>query len=168
MEGEYPQKLRDLEGRILPAEHPYTRMVANVVNRLLPAAKGLAGDEWRVHVVDDPNVVNASVSPGGKVFVYTGLLPICHDEDGLAVVLAHEIAHNMARHVAESLSHNVFFWLFRVGASTIFDVSSIFVRSLTDLIFSLPNSRTQEAEADYIGLLIMAESCYNPEAALPF
>jgi metalloendopeptidase OMA1, mitochondrial len=166
--GDYQQVLQAFRGRILPAEHPYTRMVANVVERLLPSTKDLAGDEWKVHVVDDPQQQNAFVMPGGKVFVFTGLLPICQDENGLAVVLGHEIAHNVAHHDAERMSHNIFLLPLILGASIFFDVSSGIVRSFTDLIFSLPNSRTHEAEADHIGLLMMAESCYNPEAAVPF
>jgi metalloendopeptidase OMA1, mitochondrial len=168
MEGGYPQMLAELRGQILPAEHPYTRMVANVVERLLPSVKGLAGNDWKVHVVDDPKQKNAFVMPGGKVFVFTGLLPICQDEEGLATVIGHEIAHNVAHHAAERLSHSVFLLPFVIVASMLFDVSGSVVHFFTDLIFSLPNSRTHEAEADHIGLLMMAESCYNPEAAIPF
>jgi metalloendopeptidase OMA1, mitochondrial len=168
MEGGYPQTLREFKGKILPAEHPYTRMVANVVERLLPSVKEMAGDEWRVHVVNDPAQKNAFVMPGGKVFVFTGLLPICQDEDGLAVVLGHEIAHNVAHHAAERLSHSILLIPLIFAASAVLDVSGGTVKLFTDLIFSLPNSRTHEAEADHIGLLMMAESCYNPEAAIPF
>lgn len=164
----YPQLLRDLRGRILPAEHPYTVMVAKVVERLLPSIQGLAGDEWKVHVIDDPKQMNAFVMPGGKVFVFSGLFPICHDEDGLAVVLGHEIAHNVAHHAAERLSRSIFLLPFIFAASMLFDVSGGTISFFTDLIFSLPNSRTHEAEADHIGLLMMAESCYNPEAAMQF
>ena len=164
----YPQTLQEFKGKVLPAEHPYTRMVANVVERLLPTVKELAGDEWRVHVIDDPREKNAFVIPGGKVFVFTGLLPICQDEDGLAVVLGHEIAHNVAHHAAERLSQSAILLPFIIGASFLFDVSGGTIRFFTDLVFSLPNSRTHEAEADHIGLLMMAESCYNPEAAIPF
>lgn len=59
MEGGYEQTLREYQGQILPAEHPHTRMVANVVERLLSSVKGLAGDEWRVHVINDPKQINA-------------------------------------------------------------------------------------------------------------
>ncbi|KAF7504252.1 hypothetical protein GJ744_002510 [Endocarpon pusillum] len=169
MEAGYLEELKGLKGKILPAEHPYTRMVANVVERLLPSVKELGGDdEWRVHVIDDPQQLNAFVMQGGKVFVFTGLLPICEDEDGLAVVLGHEIAHNVAHHSAERLSRSIFIWPFIAAASILLDVSGGTVHFITDLIFSLPNSRTHEAEADHIGLLMMAQSCYNPEAAIPF
>lgn len=168
VKGEYSQLLQQLNGKILPAEHPHTRLVVNVVERLLPSVQGLAGGEWRVHVIDDPKQKNAFVMPGGKVFVFTGLLPICHDEEGLAVVLGHEIAHNVAHHAAEKISHSAFLLPLMFAVSALFDLTGGTVQGLTNLIFIFPNSRTQEAEADRIGLTMMAQSCYNPEAAIPF
>jgi predicted Zn-dependent protease len=164
----YEMILKEFRGKILPAEHPHTRLVTKVVERLLPATGGLAGGEWRVHVVDDPNQKNAFVMPGGKVFVFTGILPICQDEAGLAAVLGHEIAHNVAHHAAERLSRSSITMIIALGFSLLFDVGGQLSNSITDLFLTLPNSRTQEAEADHIGLMIMAESCYNPSSALDF
>lgn len=80
----------------------------------------------------------------GKVFVYTGILPICQDEDGLAAVLGHEIAHVVARHPAERMS-NSFLTLGTVFLiSLLFDVSGHMSSMLVNLMWSLPNSRTQE------------------------
>lgn len=80
----------------------------------------------------------------GKVFVYTGILPICQDEDGLAAVLGHEIAHVVARHPAERMS-NSFLTLGTVFLiSLLFDVSGNLSSMLVNLMWSLPNSRTQE------------------------
>lgn len=80
----------------------------------------------------------------GKVFVYTGILPICQDEDGLAAVLGHEIAHVVARHPAERMS-NSFLTLGTVFLiSLLFDVSGQLSSMLVNLMWSLPNSRTQE------------------------
>lgn len=102
----------------------------------------------------------------GKVFVYTGILPICQDEDGLAAVLGHEIAHVIARHPAERMSTS-FLTLGTVFlVSLLFDVSGQLSSMLVNLMWSLPNSRTQEAEADNIGLIMMSKACYNPEAAV--
>ena len=84
------------------------------------------------------------------------------------MVLGHELAHNVAHHAAERLSHSAFLLPLVYAASFLLDVSGGTVSFFTDLLFSLPNSRTHEAEADHIGLLMMAESCYNPEAAIPF
>lgn len=102
------------------------------------------------------------------MFVFSGLLPICQDEDSLAVILGHEIAHNVAHHGAERLSHAAFLLPFVLAASIVFNVTGGSFDVLSELIFSLPNSRLHEAEADHIGLLMMAQSCYDPEAAIQF
>ena len=163
----YEDLLREFRGKILPENHPDTRMVKKVVERLLPAVGNLGTDtEWAVHVIDAPNEKNAFVVPGGKVFVFSGILPICQDEDGVAAVLGHEIAHNVAHHTAEALSRSLFVMLFALAASAVFDVSGSTSKYITDLVLNLPNGRTQEAEADHIGLLIMAQSCFDPNAAV--
>lgn len=90
-------------GHFLSDSDPRTRMVKKVLERLLPFAfkegKGLSEMAWEVHVIDSPEQ-NAFVVPGGKVFVFTGILPHCRDEDGVAAVLGHEIAHVVAHHTA--------------------------------------------------------------------
>lgn len=90
-------------GRFLDDSDPRSRMVKRVLERLLPhafeAGKGLSEMAWEVHVIDSPEM-NAFVVPGGKVFVFTGILPHCKDEDGVAAVLGHEVAHVIARHTA--------------------------------------------------------------------
>jgi predicted Zn-dependent protease len=162
----YNDVLQQFRGKILPENHPYTQLVARVVERLLPSVGPLAGDEWRVHVVDEPDQRNAFVLPGGKVFVFTGLLPICQDENGLAAVLGHEIAHNVAHHVGERISQSFITMAFAVVVSLVFDVTGGLANSIGSLLLSMPNSRTQEMEADHIGLLMMAESCYDPHSAI--
>jgi len=88
-------------GRILPDSDVRVRKVKKVLQRLLPYAEGegLQGLEWEVTVIESPEQ-NAFVAPGGKVFVFTGILPLCRDEDGIAAVLGHEIAHVVAHHTA--------------------------------------------------------------------
>lgn len=162
---EYQSILQQFHGKILPREHPYTQLVARIVERLLPAAHGLDGGDWRVHVIDDPNMVNAFVMPGGKVFVFTGIFPVAQDENGLAAVLGHEIGHNVAHHVGERVSRQFFTLAAAFLFSFIFDVSGQLGNSVTQLILELPNGRVQETEADHIGLLMMAESCYDPRKA---
>lgn len=164
----YNSVLQEFRGKVLPSDHPMTVQVSRVVEKLLPTTRGLAGDDWRVHVIDDPEQKNAFVMPGGKVFVFSGILPICQDENGLAAVLGHEIAHNVAHHVAERASRQSFVMLSAFAVSYLFDVSGQIGNGLAGLLLSLPNSRTQEAEADHIGLLMMAEACYDPQAALDF
>ncbi|KAF7182972.1 hypothetical protein CNMCM7691_002716 [Aspergillus felis] len=161
----YEEVLRSTHGKILSENHPLTIMVNRVLRRLIPQAP-IEGADWRVHVIKDDGMVNAFVLPGGKVFVYTGILPICKDEDGLAAVLGHEIAHVVAHHPAERMSNNIL----TVGAvfiiSLLFDISGQIPSLLLNLMYSLPNSRTQEAEADNIGLMMMSKACFDPEAAV--
>ncbi|KAL4769593.1 TCP-1/cpn60 chaperonin family-domain-containing protein [Aspergillus nidulans var. acristatus] len=166
-EQSYREVLRDCQGRILPEYHPLTVMVNRVLHRLVPMAP-IDGADWKVHVIKDDNMVNAFVLPGGKVFVFTGILPICKDEDGLAAVLGHEIAHVVAHHTGERMSNNFVTMGVIFLAALLFDVSGNIPSLLLNLMYSLPNSRTQEAEADNIGLMMMSKACFNPEAAVDF
>jgi predicted Zn-dependent protease len=113
------------------------------------------------------------VIPGGKVFVFSGLLPITRTEDGLATVLGHEIAHNLARHQAEQMSRaaymmgplQIVFLILDYSGFT-YGLGRLLGTYLLDLGISRPASRIQESEADYIGLMMMARSCYDPRAAV--
>lgn len=105
--------------------------------------------------------------------MFTGILPIARTEDGLAAILGHEIAHNVARHSAEAMSQNLVFIAplrFLLIALDYSGYTMGFARVLGDMMMGLgvvrPASRKQESEADYIGLMIMAKACYNPEAAV--
>ncbi|KAI0206945.1 peptidase family M48-domain-containing protein [Astrocystis sublimbata] len=155
-------------GRYLQDWDARTVMVKKVLDRLIPVS-GMADEEWEVKVIDEPRVANAFVLPGGKVFVYSGLIPIARNEQGLAAVLGHEIAHNLAGHVAEQMSSRIGIniLMYTLMALTVnFGVGQY--QYLLDLLFSHPMGRRQEAEADYIGLMIMAEACYDPREAIIF
>lgn len=164
-DGAYQETLQQYRGKVLPRDHPYTQLVARIVTRLLPAVQGLDQGDWQVHVIDDDSQPNAFVMPGGKVFVFTGILPIAQDENGLAAVLGHEIAHNVCHHMAERMSGQVITMLATIILSSLIDVSGQIVNSISNLALTLPNSRTQESEADHIGLLMMAQACYDPRTA---
>ena len=118
--------------------------------------------------------MNAFVIPGRKVFVCTGILPMCSSDDVLAAILGHEIAHNVLNHSAERLSSafilTPLFWvMYAVSAYIDGGFSAqIFGRMALDFGIAKPASRIQESEADYVGLLMMAQACYNPEAAVDF
>ncbi|KAI5301551.1 T-complex protein 1 subunit theta [Ascosphaera pollenicola] len=165
---ELDSTLREHRNRILPSVHPWVIHVKHVMSRILAAHQDepdMQGVDWEVFVIDAPNEYNAFVLPGGKVFVFTGILRVCKDEEGLATVLGHEIAHVRAHHLAEKMSQNsltligvflAFCFLGILGAGYI---------QFNQLETVLPHSRTQEEEADRIGLLMLAKSCYEPAAA---
>ncbi|TVY36776.1 Mitochondrial metalloendopeptidase [Lachnellula occidentalis] len=166
----YEKVMRDARGSILPDYDPRVKKVQRVMERLIPAS-GMEDTRWELHVIHSAEM-NAFVMPGGKVFVYSGILPIAKTDDGLAAILGHEIAHNVARHQAEQLSSLVILaplrWAFIFLDSA--GVTAGFGRLLGDLALQfglmMPASRKQESEADYIGLMIMAKACYDPKAAV--
>jgi predicted Zn-dependent protease len=142
------------------------RRIARVANR--------PDYRWRFVVIDDPKQQNAFALPGGKVAVYTGLFPVAGDSNGLAVVIGHEIAHALARHGAERMSQGL---VAQTGQSLLGAVLGN--RPGTGAILAayglgaqvgvlLPYSRTQESEADHIGLLLMAQAGYDPRGAITF
>lgn len=98
---------------VLPDSHPSTQFVKKVAARLIRAS-GLNDLKWEVHVIQSDEV-NAFVIPGGKIFVFSGLLPIAKNENGLATVLGHEIAHQLARHIAEKMSFNPILQVAQLG-----------------------------------------------------
>lgn len=140
----YQQTLEQYADQILPASHPSHQLVARVLQRLIPHAGLSEREEWEVHVIQDPQE-NAFVVPGGKVFVYTGILKVCQGEEGLAAVLGHEIAHNQAHHAAERMSRSM---LLMTGAYVVSFLLGFVDTQLTgmavDLAFLRPNGRAQE------------------------
>ncbi|KAK5127847.1 hypothetical protein LTR85_004964 [Meristemomyces frigidus] len=160
----YAQTMQEFSSKIMPAYSREHRLVQRVLDRLVPHS-GLQDEEWEIHVIDDP-MKNAFVIPGGKVFVFRGIMDVTKGEDGMAAVLGHEIAHNVAHHAAERMNGG---YVVMVPAMIVFALLGLdpnFGSMAVNLAFTLPGSRKQEAEADYIGLLMMAESCYDPTAAL--
>jgi len=135
----------------------------------------LSSYSWEFNLVQDDQV-NAFCMPGGKIVVYTGILPYTQDETGLAVVLGHEVAHAIAKHANERMSQQV---VAEYGAQTIdrwTTKSSTATKEITSAVFGLgaqygvllPFNRTQETEADHLGLIFMAIAGYNPQLAIPF
>lgn len=134
----------------------------------------LADYSWEFSLVTD-NSVNAFAMPGGKVVVYSGLLPVTQTEEALAVVIGHEIAHVIAQHSNERMSQQV---AAQYGGAIVGGLlgNSEATRQLGSTVFGLgaqygvmmPYARKQEYEADEIGVIIMAIAGYNPEVAIPF
>jgi predicted Zn-dependent protease len=137
--------------------------------------KYLAGYRWLFNVVEDPTV-NAWCMPGGKVVVYTGLLPVALTDDGLAVVMGHEIAHAIANHGNERMSQGLAAQAGGVALSVALSNKSpqtqdLFMKAYgvgANVGAMLPFSRLHESEADEIGLILMAMAGYNPDEAIAF
>ncbi|KAK5669879.1 metalloendopeptidase [Batrachochytrium dendrobatidis] len=98
----YEAVMHEYRHAILPAYHPQSVFVRRIAGRLIKAS-GLASPDWEVFVINDPQT-NAFVLPNGKIFVFSGIIPIAMNEDGIATILGHEIAHHVARHSAEKLA----------------------------------------------------------------
>ena len=134
----------------------------------------LEGYNWEFNLVDNKEV-NAWCMPGGKVVVYTGLLPITQNEAALAVVLGHEITHAVAHHGNERMSQVALAQGLEI-AGNIFTQNDSKAHNIFTNIYApaaqigvlLPNSRNQEYEADHYGLIFSAMSGYNPREAIPF
>jgi predicted Zn-dependent protease len=151
----------------------YVGPVRRIGERLARAAQRPEYD-WEFAVIDEPKQINAFALPGGKVAVYTGILPVAEDSDGLAVVMGHEIAHVIARHGAERMSQGLATELganvlgAAVGGGPQGNVLLAAYGLGAQLGVLLPYSRTQESEADHIGLILMAKAGYDPRAAMGF
>ncbi len=142
------------------------------------ASKGLTGQlegyKWEFNLVNDPQV-NAWCMPGGKVVIYSGLLPITQNEAALAVVMGHEITHAVAHHGNERMSQVALSQGLQV-AGNIFTQNKAQANNIFNSVFApaaqvgvlLPNSRKQEYEADHYGLIFAAIAGYNPQEAIPF
>ncbi|GBD89112.1 TPR repeat-containing protein YfgC precursor [bacterium BMS3Abin03] len=161
------------------------RMVNNVGRKIQHAverymreqnlADRLEGFKWEFNLVESDQV-NAWAMPGGKVVVYTGILPITQNDAGLAVVLGHEIAHAIAEHGNERLSQELLRQVGAVSLMVALDKEPAQTKKLwlgiygagTQLGIMLPYSRTQESEADHLGLIFMAIAGYDPYAAPEF
>lgn len=130
------------------------------------------GFEWAFNVIDSPQV-NAFALPGGYTAVYTGLIPVAQNEDGLAVVMGHEVAHALAHHGAERMAQQNMQRIVGAGVAAGSGgmdygaqraVMGVF-GGISQYGFALPFSRKHESEADYIGLILMARACYDPREA---
>jgi predicted Zn-dependent protease len=130
--------------------------------------------KWEFNLIEDDKTINAWCRPGGKVAVYTGLLPISQDENGLAVVVAHEVAHAIAKHGSERMSQGLLAQFGALGLSLALSnnpgvTSNIFMQAYgvgTQVGLLLPYSRIHESEADHIGLVLMAKAGYDPHSAI--
>ncbi len=152
--------------------NPVANDLVQRVGSRIAAATGRKDYQWEFKVIEEQQA-NAFCLPGGKVAVYTGILPITKDEAGLAVVLGHEVSHAIAHHGAERLSQSM---LVQVGLAgtmaalskgdpkTVQNVGAL-LGAGASVGLLLPWGRAQESEADHLGLVYMAKAGYDPHAA---
>ena len=178
---EYRNLIEQFRGNILPQTHRASATVHRVGQRIATASvefakhHNFASNSVITTNIEKPytftvvrsEMANAFVLPGNHVFVFTGIFRFVQNEDELAIILGHEMAHNLARHVGEKMSGSFVFSLL-ARLSLLFDSSGLVMTLLLPtmtLIRELPNSRSLEIEADHIGILLAAEACYDPRAA---
>lgn len=180
---QYDQVLKESK---LSNDPEKVRMVKRVGERIAKATEeffrenGMSSEirnyKWEFNLIHDDKVVNAWCMPGGKVAVYTGILPVTRNDTGLAVVMGHEIAHAIAKHGNERMSQQMLAQLGAIGLSVALsdhpsETNQIFMTAYglgATVGVLLPHNRLQESEADRIGLILMARAGYDPREAVPF
>jgi predicted Zn-dependent protease len=181
----YQQYGTFLQENKLSADKSATEMVRRVGTRIQHAvekyftqagqADRLQDYRWEFNLVESSDV-NAWCMPGGKVVVYTGLLPVAKDETGLAVVMGHEIAHAIAGHGGERMSQQLAAQLGGAALDAALQSKPEQTRQIWSSVYGvgaqygalLPFSRQQESEADHLGLIFMAMAGYDPQQAVAF
>ncbi len=172
---------------VVPMRNKDAEMIARVGSRIKKAVEDyliqnnysaiIDGYQWEFKLVESKEL-NAWCMPGGKVCFYSGILPVCKDESGVAVVMGHEVAHAIAEHGRERMSRAlVANGVTQVGAiaagiatgnEQIMQVAGQILGIGTTVGGVLPNSRKQESEADKLGVIFMAMAGYNPTQAVEF
>lgn len=170
----------------LSKDRDKVQMVQRVGKRIANAAESflaesgrkdtISGYKWDFNLIEDDKVANAWCMPGGKVAVYTGILPFTKDDTGLAVVMGHEVAHAIAGHGNERMSQALLAEMGGTALSVALSQKPQQTRELAmaafgmgaSIGFLLPYSRLHESEADRIGLILMARAGYDPREAIAF
>ncbi|MFW6019361.1 MAG: M48 family metallopeptidase [Bacteroidales bacterium] len=172
------------ESKVLSDQNPKSKNVRNVGNKISDAVTAFMkeeGDkdriknfEWEYNVIDK-DVINAWCMPGGKIAVYTGILPVTQNDGGLATVLAHEIAHAVAKHGNERMSQQLAVALGGVSLEVAMKekpekTKNIFrsVYGVGSTLGTLAYSRKHEYEADKLGMVFMAKAGYAPDKSIEF
>ena len=170
---------------ISPSKDANAAMVQRVSSKITKAVERyfksknnlgvLNGYNWEYNLVKN-NEINAWCMPGGKIVVYTGILPVTKNEDALAIVLGHEVSHALLQHGNERMSQSMIQLIGEVALSVALankpaQTHDAFLRAYgigTDVGFMLPFSRTNELEADRFGLIWAVMAGYDPNEAIAF
>lgn len=158
------------------SKDPEINAMVQRVGKRISLVAPLPDAQWEFVVFEDGKTVNAFCLPGGKVGVYTGILPITLNESGMATVIGHEVAHAVARHGGERISEAMLIAAGGVVLDQALKDKSDANRAVTlaaygigsSLAVALPHSRLQESEADHLGLIYMARAGYDPRQAVEF
>jgi predicted Zn-dependent protease len=169
------QAFQEIKGQYKICRDPQINALVTRVGRRIAAAAQRPDYHWEF-VVFDSKEANAFCLPGGKVGIFTGILKYTKNEAGLATVISHEVAHALARHAGERLSQSKLAKLGGIGlGAALGGMSPVAGQAImegyslgTQLGILLPYNRTQEYEADHIGLILMAKAGYDPAQALAF
>lgn len=179
----YSEFLAENKSVVLPSSNAQAQRVKNVGNKLIASVKNYMNNnghadliqdyKWEVNVVQSKDL-NAWCMPGGKIVVYTGILPVTMDDAGLATVVGHEIAHAIAGHSAERMSQQMVAQGIGVAGGVALSnnpkTQSIFntLYGVGTPLAMLSYGRSQELEADRLGLIFMSMAGYNPQNATTF
>ncbi|PZQ11535.1 MAG: hypothetical protein DI564_14725 [Rhodanobacter denitrificans] len=168
--GDLPQQVRAIAQRLIDAAPKVEQYLAQTAN--VPASTDWSAFDWDVSVIESDQV-NAFCLPGGKIAVYTGIIPVAKNSDGLAAVMGHEIAHALLRHGGERMAQQKLVQIGTMAASmSVGEMDPQQQRMVMAAIGAgaqygvlLPFSRDHESEADKVGLLLAAAACFNPQEA---
>ncbi|KAI0236659.1 Metalloendopeptidase OMA1, mitochondrial [Lamellibrachia satsuma] len=177
---EYDRQMEASKGHVLRGDHPYCNRVMRVAQKIVAKNQDLdfmRNQKWTVIVVDSSEQ-NAFILPTGHIFVYTGLLNIVQNDDQLAMVLAHEMAHALLNHAAEQVSVAqlldvmIIFVMAAIWAFMPSDGFAVlgqwFYNKVVQLLLHLPYSRKLEIEADEVGLHLAAKACFDVRESSTF
>jgi metalloendopeptidase OMA1, mitochondrial len=158
------------------SKDPKINAMVTTIGKRIAAVANKPDYKWQFTVIKDDKTANAFCLPGGKVVVYTGILPYTKDEAGLAFVIAHEVGHALARHGGERMSQQLLVQLGQQGLdAAVASQSPAAVGAINEgyglasqVGVLLPFIRSQESEADHIGLILMAKAGYDPRESTNF
>lgn len=178
------------QGALLPPDAQVSRQIREIATRLIQRVPDVTAElaarnqqaaptdyrnfQWDVSVIQSDDA-NAFVLPGGKIAVYTGLLPVAQDQDAMAVVMGHEIAHALLRHGSQRIAQQKLVQMGQVAAGLALggmdpQQQQMMMAALgagAQYGFILPYGRNHETQADKVGLMLAAAACYDPKAAIP-